>query len=153
MLRDASAKDDCRKELLMDIPTTDFVRAGSLEELKAKGRLVVHGPHRPILVVHDKSRVFALDNRCPHMGFRCGQVAVDAEIVPLKHVADRPGDNRFAIFGVRCFKRGYCHVPPPVRGPRYTLLEMANRGQGGLTSQRPTERQQHGAKSFLVWLP
>ena len=36
MLRDASAKDDCRKELLMDIPTTDFVRAGSLEELKAK---------------------------------------------------------------------------------------------------------------------
>ena len=53
----------------MDIPTTDFVRAGSLEELKAKGRLVVHGPHRPILVVHDKGRVFALDNRCPHMGF------------------------------------------------------------------------------------
>jgi len=53
----------------MDIPTTDFVRAGSLEELKAKGRLVVHGPHRPILVIHDKGRVFALDNRCPHMGF------------------------------------------------------------------------------------
>ena len=26
----------------MDIPTTDFVRAGSLEELKAKGRLVMH---------------------------------------------------------------------------------------------------------------
>jgi hypothetical protein len=69
MLRDASVKDDCRKELLMDIPTTDFVRAGSLEELKARGRLVVHGPHRPILVVHDKGRVFALDNRCPHMGF------------------------------------------------------------------------------------
>jgi nitrite reductase/ring-hydroxylating ferredoxin subunit len=53
----------------MDIPTTDFVRAGSLEELKAKGRLVVHGPHRPILVIRDKGRVFALDNRCPHMGF------------------------------------------------------------------------------------
>ena len=30
----------------MDVPTTDFVRAGSLKELKAKGRLVVHGPHR-----------------------------------------------------------------------------------------------------------
>lgn len=25
----------------MDTPTTDFVRAGSLEELKAKGRLVM----------------------------------------------------------------------------------------------------------------
>ena len=30
----------------MDTPATDFVCAGSLEELKAKGRLVVHGPHR-----------------------------------------------------------------------------------------------------------
>ncbi len=57
-------KTIAERELLMDIPTTDFVRAGSLEELKAKGRLVVHGPHRPILVVHDKGRVFALDNRC-----------------------------------------------------------------------------------------
>ena len=38
----------------MDTPTMNFVRAGSLEELKAKGRLVVHGPHRPILLVHDK---------------------------------------------------------------------------------------------------
>ena len=34
----------------MDSPTTNFVRAGSLEELKAKGQLVVRGPHRPILV-------------------------------------------------------------------------------------------------------
>src|SRR5258708_38880725 len=53
----------------MDTPTTDFVHAGSLKELKVKGRLVVHGPHRPILVVHDKDRVFARDDRCPHMGF------------------------------------------------------------------------------------
>jgi len=41
----------------------------SLEELKAKGRLVLHGGHRPILVVYHRGRVFALDNRCPHMGF------------------------------------------------------------------------------------
>lgn len=31
--------------------------------------LVVHGPHRPVLVAYDNGRVFALDNRCPHMGF------------------------------------------------------------------------------------
>jgi nitrite reductase/ring-hydroxylating ferredoxin subunit len=61
----------------MDTPTTDFVRAGSLKELKAKGRLVVHGPHRPILVVHDKGRVFALDNRCPHMGFPLDRGSVE----------------------------------------------------------------------------
>ena len=53
----------------MDEPNKEFALAGSLEELKAKGRLVVHGGHRPILVIYDRGRVFALDNRCPHMGF------------------------------------------------------------------------------------
>jgi len=53
----------------MDAPVTNFVHAGSLEELKAKGRLVVRGAHRPILVVYDRGRVVAFDNRCPHMGF------------------------------------------------------------------------------------
>ncbi|PMS29199.1 (2Fe-2S)-binding protein [Paraburkholderia rhynchosiae] len=53
----------------MDAPNKEFVLVGSLEELKAKGRLVVQGGHRPILVIYDRGRVFALDNRCPHMGF------------------------------------------------------------------------------------
>ena len=34
----------------MDAPNQEFVRAASLEELEAKGRLVVHGHHRPVLV-------------------------------------------------------------------------------------------------------
>src|SRR5262245_47231293 len=54
--------------MLMD-PNKKFALAGRLEELKAKGRLVMRGGHRPILVIHDRGRVFALDNRCPHMGF------------------------------------------------------------------------------------
>jgi nitrite reductase/ring-hydroxylating ferredoxin subunit len=60
----------------MDAPNKEFALAGSLEELKAKGRLVVHGAHRPILVIYDRGRLFALDNRCPHMGFplECGSV-------------------------------------------------------------------------------
>ena len=53
----------------MDAPNKEFALAGSLEELRAKGRLVIHGRHRPILVIYDRGRVFALDNRCPHMGF------------------------------------------------------------------------------------
>jgi len=53
----------------MDAPNNEFTRAGRLEELKAKARLVLHGGHRPILVIYDRGRVFALDNRCPHMGF------------------------------------------------------------------------------------
>src|SRR6185312_10756893 len=53
----------------MDAPNNEFVLVGSLEELEAKGRLVVQGGHGPILLVYDRGRVFALDNRCPHMGF------------------------------------------------------------------------------------
>jgi nitrite reductase/ring-hydroxylating ferredoxin subunit len=55
--------------MLMNAPNEEFALAGSLEELKAKGRLVVHRGHRPILVIYDRGRVFALDSRCPHMGF------------------------------------------------------------------------------------
>jgi nitrite reductase/ring-hydroxylating ferredoxin subunit len=46
-----------------------FIRVGSLAELAAKGRMVVKGRRCPVLVVHDQGRVFALDNRCPHLGF------------------------------------------------------------------------------------
>src|SRR5438128_2164065 len=67
--------------MLMDAPNTQFALAGSLEELKAKGRLVVHGSHRPILVIYDRGRVFALDNRCPHMGFPLERGSVEDGIL------------------------------------------------------------------------
>ena len=63
------------------MPTSDFVRAFSLAELRAKGRLVLHGRHSPILVVHDGGRVFALDNRCPHMGFPLDRGSVEDGIL------------------------------------------------------------------------
>src|SRR5918995_461717 len=53
----------------IDVPTSDFVRACGLADLQAKRHLVLHGRHSPILVIYDGGRVFALDNRCPHMGF------------------------------------------------------------------------------------
>ena len=65
----------------MDVASREFVLAGSFEELKAKGRLVVHGGHRPILVVYDRGRVFALDNRCPHMGFPLERGSVEDGIL------------------------------------------------------------------------
>ena len=49
----------------MDIASTNFVRVGSLEELKSKGRLVVRGSHRPILVVYERGRVFAFSSLNP----------------------------------------------------------------------------------------
>src|SRR5258708_4861947 len=67
--------------MLMDAPSKEFALAGSLEELKLKGRLVVHGGHRPILVIYDRGRVFALDNRCPHMGFPLERGSVEDGIL------------------------------------------------------------------------
>jgi len=65
----------------MDAPNKEFALAGNLEELKAKGRLVVHGGHRPILVIYDRGRIFALDNRCPHMGFPLERGSVEDSIL------------------------------------------------------------------------
>jgi nitrite reductase/ring-hydroxylating ferredoxin subunit len=58
-----------------------FVRAGTLEDLSAKGRLVVHGRHRPVLLVREGGQVFALDNRCPHMGFPLDRGSVEDGIL------------------------------------------------------------------------
>ena len=55
--------------LVMREGQDDLVRAGTVEELQAKGRTVVRGRRCPILVVHDQGRVSAMDNRCPHLGF------------------------------------------------------------------------------------
>src|SRR5271165_6143846 len=65
----------------MDIQTSDFMYASRLEELRSKGRLVAHGRHRPILLVYEGGRVFALDNRCPHMGFPLDRGSVEDGIL------------------------------------------------------------------------
>ncbi len=44
------------------------VRAGTLAELQQK-RCIVLTADRPVVVFHHGGRIFALDNRCPHMGF------------------------------------------------------------------------------------
>ena len=46
-----------------------LVRAASLSELRAAGRLVVGVGGRTLCLFADGDAVHALDNRCPHMGF------------------------------------------------------------------------------------
>ena len=58
-----------------------FERAGTIEELKSKRRLILRGAHRPILVVEDQDRIFALDNRCPHMGFPLDRGSIEDGIL------------------------------------------------------------------------
>src|SRR6266540_704702 len=46
-----------------------LVRAASLAELRAAGRLVVHLDGQTVCLFGERDAVYAVDNRCPHMGF------------------------------------------------------------------------------------
>ena len=59
----------------------EFIRVCPLEELRAKKMVVASGPHGPLVVVHDNGRVFALDNRCPHLGFPLHRGSVENGIL------------------------------------------------------------------------
>jgi len=54
---------------IMVVTDADLVRAGSIEELKQKGCLVVGAGGHTIAVFWHEDRPWAVDNRCPHMGF------------------------------------------------------------------------------------
>lgn len=49
--------------------TEHFFSAGSLARVQQARMLTVAGPDCPVLLCWDDGEVFALDNRCPHMGF------------------------------------------------------------------------------------
>src|ERR687883_126265 len=53
----------------MAIDTSRRVRAASLAEVEAAGRLVVALDGSTVCLIADGGDVFAVDNRCPHMGF------------------------------------------------------------------------------------
>jgi nitrite reductase/ring-hydroxylating ferredoxin subunit len=47
----------------------NFVRAGRLEEVHAAGRISVRLAGRSLALFFHDGKVYAVDNRCPHMGF------------------------------------------------------------------------------------
>ena len=49
--------------------TDTQIRVGTLEELRMRGCTVVTGGGHTIAVFAHDDKVFAVDNRCPHMGF------------------------------------------------------------------------------------
>jgi nitrite reductase/ring-hydroxylating ferredoxin subunit len=54
-----------------------FFRAASLANLEKKKMMTVHGADRPVLLCWHEGEVFALDNRCPHMGFPLSKGSLD----------------------------------------------------------------------------
>ncbi|MCS7225073.1 MAG: Rieske 2Fe-2S domain-containing protein [Armatimonadetes bacterium] len=54
---------------MVDAKGATEIIVGGLDEVKSRGVLVVAGPYCPIAVFHHNGRIYAVDNRCPHMGF------------------------------------------------------------------------------------
>lgn len=58
------------------------IDGGSVTELKGQGQKVLHSPrHAPILLIYHEGSVYAVDNRCPHMGFPLDRGSVDEGIL------------------------------------------------------------------------
>jgi nitrite reductase/ring-hydroxylating ferredoxin subunit len=58
-----------------------YFRAASLAELQEKRIMTVRGEDRPLLLCSHEGNVFALDNRCPHMGFPLNKGSVQEGIL------------------------------------------------------------------------
>jgi nitrite reductase/ring-hydroxylating ferredoxin subunit len=57
------------------------VRAGSLSELQSAGRLLTKVGTLPVVVFWDDDAAFAIEDRCPHLGFPLHQGTVEAGLV------------------------------------------------------------------------
>ncbi len=60
----------------MDALTHNYVRVAQISDLEAKGYLLVRVEGQTIALFRHKERIYAVDNRCPHMGFPLHQGSV-----------------------------------------------------------------------------
>lgn len=58
-----------------------WIRAAALIQLQAEGQVVFTGGDRPVVLFQRDGGVFALDNRCPHMGFPLSRGTVEDGMV------------------------------------------------------------------------
>ena len=56
-------------------------RAGSLQELRKTGRLLTKVGNLPVVVFWSEDRAWAIEDRCPHMGFPLHQGTVESGLV------------------------------------------------------------------------
>lgn len=56
-------------EEMPELPFPGYLRAGTVEELRSRGCLVIRAADRPVAVFDDRGTPRAIDNRCPHLGF------------------------------------------------------------------------------------
>ncbi|WP_160134586.1 Rieske (2Fe-2S) protein [Halococcus salsus] len=65
----------------MAVENTEYVRVASLPDLEAEGQQVVNAGGQPVALFHHEGEVYAVDNRCPHMGFPLTRGTIDEGIL------------------------------------------------------------------------
>lgn len=65
----------------MGSPVVSAVHAGSLADLRRDGRLLTKVGSLPVVVFRDGDATYAIEDRCPHMGFPLHQGTVEAGLV------------------------------------------------------------------------
>jgi nitrite reductase/ring-hydroxylating ferredoxin subunit len=58
-----------------------YTRVASLAELQRAGSLVVHGGRHGVALFYHEDEIYAVDNRCPHMGFPLSRGSVQCGIL------------------------------------------------------------------------
>src|SRR5689334_1998501 len=59
----------------------DEARAGTLSELRRTGRLLTKVGRLPVVVFWDGDAAYAIEDRCPHLGFPLHQGTVESGLV------------------------------------------------------------------------
>ena len=60
-----------------DATDTDLTEVADLDDLREEGRAVTMAGGRPVALFHHEGEVYAVDNRCPHMGFPLSKGSVE----------------------------------------------------------------------------
>src|SRR5262245_28876792 len=67
--------------MAIDDEVREAVLIGSADELREKGRLTGKVGRLPVLVVWHEGRAYAIEDRCPHMGFPLHQGTIEAGLL------------------------------------------------------------------------
>jgi nitrite reductase/ring-hydroxylating ferredoxin subunit len=114
-----------------------FFRAASLNDLKTEKMLVVLGADRPVLLCWSEGRPFALDNRCPHMGFPLSKGSLESGVLTCHwHHA------QFDLHSGCTFDLFADDVP---------AFDVQVEGDGVWVSSRPKEKIDVGHHSRRLW--
>ncbi|MEF8851837.1 MAG: Rieske (2Fe-2S) protein [Haloarculaceae archaeon] len=60
-----------------DATDTDLTEVADVDDLREEGRAVTMAGGRPVALFHHEGEVYAVDNRCPHMGFPLSKGSVE----------------------------------------------------------------------------